>query len=278
MATNFDDIIKEHLNEDTIKVKGTYSVPSKGGKLIIDNRDKVNFKILFDKSPNKGVGNGEVSLYWLFNYGKKKGRAQENRFGDAADLIIDKKNCEVKSYPNHDSMTLGKFKSDYESQEIITYLFAFSNLFVVFGGSSKGSKSFKSLLQFNIKDIKESLDLYNTMYKLFKEHKELEKYKIFKDIKSSMSNLKTTLKKISTTNFNNTEKLAGDIIANFVINKFSNKPGANGYMVNCKIKDPTDIHFHFISFSNFNKNYEILKKSFSVNSGEISIKLLGLFG
>ena len=49
-------------------------------------------------------------------------------------------------------------------------------------------------------------------------------------------------------------------------------------MVNCKKGSPTDVHFHLIATKNFKNDYGTLKKSFSVNSGEIQIKLKGLFG
>ena len=288
MAKSFDVIIEDTLDDTEKKVMGEYKVPSRGGALNIDKKDHASFKKLFTKKPNAGVGNGEVSLYWLFNYGKKNNRAAENRGGDAADLILDKKNCEVKSYPSHDSMTLGKFKSDLKSQEIITYLFAFSNLFVTFGKSTKGSKSFKSLLQFNVTDIADSIVLYNSMFSLFANNKHLysgqTSYPLFVDIKKSMDALKTKIKSVSRSNFTNANKVAGDIVAHFVMTKFGNKPGEGGYMVNCKkgmdkrTITSLDVHFHLIATKNFNNDYETLKKSFSVNSGEIQIKLNGLFG
>ena len=282
MAKSFDVIIENTLDDIEKKVMGEYKVPSRGGALNIHKKDHKSFEKLFTKKPNAGVGNGEVSLYWLFNYGKKKNRAAENRGGDAADLILDKKNCEVKSYPSHDSMTLGKFKSDLKSQEIITYLFAFSNLFVTFGKSTTGSKSFKSLLQFNVTDIADSIVLYNSMFSLFAKNKHLysgqNSYPLFIDIKKSMDDLKIKIKNISRSNFTSVNRMAGDIVAHFVMTKFGNKPGEGGYMVNCKKGSPTDVHFHLIATKNFKNDYGTLKKSFSVNSGEIQIKLKGLFG
>ena len=117
MAT-FEELIKQTVKNK--KPSKKYSVPKKSGDLKIAAADVKSFKDLFTKKPNAGVGNGEVSLFWLFG----KGSGHEG--GGKADLVLNGKNCEVKSYPKHDTMTLGKFKDDKAALELLSYLFSFN--------------------------------------------------------------------------------------------------------------------------------------------------------
>jgi len=74
-----------------------------------------------------------------------------------------------------------------------------------------------------------------------------------------MDALKTKIKSVSRSNFTNANKVAGDIVAHFVMTKFGNKPGEGGYMVNCKkgmdkrTITSLDVHFHLIATKNFIK-------------------------
>mgnify|MGYP003330002876 CR=1 FL=1 len=64
--TSFDKIIDETLQPNERKVFGTYALKPKSFALTIDRRDQKSFIKLFKKAPDKTVGNGEISLYWLF--------------------------------------------------------------------------------------------------------------------------------------------------------------------------------------------------------------------
>ena len=82
-----EDIMKElGINDEKLipKVTGTYRV--KPGILQVHPMDMPTFQALFAAGTNKGVGNGEVSLFWLFNWGRRSNRAKETRGGNDPDL------------------------------------------------------------------------------------------------------------------------------------------------------------------------------------------------
>ena len=154
----YEKLISDTFDGKVPAVKGSYSIPENGGKLTLNSADKEPFDKLFKIKPNAGVGNGEISLYWLFNYAdpaSPANRAEENRGGSAADLKIDGKEVEVKSYPSHSTkITLGKFKDDTESRKLITRVFGVLNLTSAF----EGKKEFVSEVSFNTEDLKKSFE------------------------------------------------------------------------------------------------------------------------
>ena len=87
---SFDGIITNKLSKDEIKVSKKYILPTNSGSFEIARKDQASFLKLFSEIPNKGAGNGEVGLYWLFNYqrGTNSGRCKENRGRDNPDLLI----------------------------------------------------------------------------------------------------------------------------------------------------------------------------------------------
>ena len=279
-GASFESIILSKLTPEELKVSKRYTIPEGGGKFTVARQDKEAFMKLFYEIPDKGVGNGEVAMYWLFNFQnapRNSNRCKENRAGDAADLLIDRIPVEAKSYPKHDQkIALGKFKQDYTSREILSSLFGFFNLFIAFGTGSRKSRGFKSEIGFNIDDIKDALEKYNEIKELLEKNPELTKnFKVFKEIQTSMAGLERTLKTLSKSRLDleDVETVASTIAANLVITKFGNKPGDGGYMVNFLRRDPLDIHFHQISFDTFDNEFRSLRKNFSVGSGELAINM-----
>lgn len=291
---SFDDIIQQTLKNKNIDsvVKGTnYKVPRSSGSLKIDSRDEEAFKALFTKKPDAGVGNGELSLYWLFNYGSGTKERASHQGGGKADLVLDKKACEIKSYPKHDTMTLGKFKDDKQSLELLSYLFSFINLFMEFGTSKTKSKSYKTLLSFKIDDVVMGLAYYDVLYDIFtsptvqkkisklksvgahtaaSQRKVKAKEKEFQTFEKQLKDLKIETN-IKTDKLGDRQKLAAKIVEFFLKNKLNVKPGHGGYMVNCKKGDPLDVHFHLVDTKTMKLSYDDLKTGFGVSSGEIQI-------
>ena len=274
---SFDDIIISKLSKDDLKVSKRYELPTNGGKFEVARKDQSSFLKLFAEIPNKGAGNGEVGLYWLFNYqrGKNSGRCKENRGRDNPDLLIDNINVEVKSYPSHTGkIGLGKTKQDYVNREILSSLFGFHNMFIAFGTGSAKNKSFFSEIGYNIDDIRDSIGKFNEVRELLEKNPDLTKnFKLFKEIQKSMKGLETAIGKISTKklDLSKIDETAADIAANVVIAKTGRKPGDGGYVVNFLKKKPLDIMFHKIAFENFTRDYKDLRKYFGVSSGELAI-------
>ena len=274
---SFDGIITRKLSKDEVKVSKKYTLPTKSGKFEVARKDQASFLKLFSEIPNKGAGNGEVSLYWLFNYqrGTDSERCKENRGRDNPDLTIDSVNVEVKSYPSHTGkIGLGKTKQDYVSREILSALFGFRNMFIAFGTGSQKNKSFFSEIGYNIDDVRDSLIKFNEVHELLEKNPKLIKqFKLFKEIQKSMKGLETAIGKISTKklDLSKVDETAADIAANIVIDKTGRKPGDGGYVVNLLKKNPLDIMFHKVAFENFTRDYKDLRKYFGVSSGELAI-------
>lgn len=282
----FDEVINEILGDK--KPVGKYKVPNKSGTLPLHTNDKDNFnKLAMKTGGNAGVGKGEIALFWLF------GKKASHQGGGKADLVLDGKPCEVKSYPNHDKMTLGKFKSSYTALELITFLFSFNNLFMKFGTSKSGSTNYKSLLTFGTDDLVKSLEYYNVLKIIFtsadveKAIKKISKTTpqatdAFKNIGATCRKFTKQLKALGIYNKTKKEedrqKCAAGIISFLLKVKLTEKPGDKGYMVNCLKNKETDIHFHKVIINKIDASYKTLAKggnkntaAFSVSSGEIQI-------
>jgi hypothetical protein len=279
----FEDLIKQTVKNK--KPSKKYEVPKKSGDFKIAKEDVKSFKELFTKKPNAGVGNGEVSLFWLFG----KGSGHEG--GGKADLVLNGKNCEVKSYPKHDTMTLGKFKDDKAALELLSYLFSFINLFMEFGTSKTGSTAYKTLLSFKVDDVVMGLAYYDVLYDIFTSKKVQDKIAKLKSvgadsaesqrkIKSKKKEFQSFAKQLKTLRISNDvktstdadrKKLAAKIVGFFLTNKLKVKPGNGGYMVNCKKGEATNVHFHLVNVKTMKLSYANLKAGFNVSSGEIQI-------
>jgi hypothetical protein len=250
MDLSFEGIISSSLGP-TPSPKYIYSFPNNGGNIYINEEDKESYLNLFYKSPNKGVGNGEIALYWLFSTGENK--PLENRKSDNADLIINGNNCEIKSYDSHnEKITLGKFKNDKETRFVINMLFSFYNLY-----TNSTHFNFKSEIKFNYDDI---LDCY----KLLLENK--------KDI-ITLDQHVNLIQSYQTLIYNNLtpEDYTYNILKQLIINKFQKKPGDKGYVINCLIKNPMDVYAHKVDFENITKKYDVFSKNVKIESGEIKV-------
>ena len=280
-AKSFDELIDEVLKPNEKKVHGRYSIPSKSFQLTIDRRDQATFKKLFTAAPNKGVGNGEVSLYWLFNGGRNK--AKETRGGNDPDLMINGKAVEVKAYPYHNPISLGRFQDRRAFRAMVNTLFGVANLSAAFeGGTGRGEQTFKGELAFKYKDLVESAEKFLSLKEVVENNsKALDKFKIFKDIMRTVGQFETQLK---ATGFKGRNPKANDIAAalikNVVMESVADKPGDKGYVANLKEKDPLDIYFHYVDFANMATDEKILgsKGTISIGGGTLKINFSRVFG
>ncbi len=298
MADDFDGIIKKVLEENKLDTtvrapKNFYKVPTNGGDLKIHKNDKPGFKVLYPEHAGKAtIGKGEIALYWLFRdpHGTRGTKTTTHLGGGAADLILSGQNCEVKSYPKHDTMTLGKFKDDKASLELLSYLFSFINLFMEFGTSKTGATSYRTLLSFKTDDVVTGLGYYDVLYDIFNTKKIQDKITKLKSfgagtkiaqakVKAKQKDFQTFAKQLKSLGINVTktdkesdrQKLAAKIVGAFLKTKLRKKPGEGGYMVNVLVRDVYDIHFHKVNFSKMVLTYANLKTGFAVGSGEIQI-------
>lgn len=277
---SFDQIIKSKIPTNKRKVFGNYRLQAKSFDLKIDRRDQDTFKKLFKEAPDKTVGNGEISLYWLFNYGSGKSRAQETRGGNEPDLRIDGKAVEVKAYPKHDPISLGRFQDRRIFRSLLNTLFGISNLFAAFeGGTGRGKQTFKGELSFRYPDLVEAAERYIMLRDLLKKNKVLQGFQVFRNFQTTLDKFERLMNTIERTNMDDANEIAVTLMKRLIMVSIGDKPGDRGYVANLKDKDPLDIRFHYVDFKNMTKDKKVLsaKGTFTVNGGVFKSNFSRLF-
>lgn len=279
--SSFDKIIDETLSDAERKVHGRYSLQKKSFKLNIDRKDQSTFKKLFKTAPDKTVGNGEVSLYWLFN--GPGNTAKETRGGNDPDLLINRKAVEVKAYPYHDPISLGRFQDRRIFRAMVNTLFGIANLENAFGGGEgRGQQTFKGELSFKYQDLLSSAESFLNLKEVISgNNKALMQFPIFKQIQKTITSFEGQLKSIGYSERNlNANGIAIALMRHLIEVSVGDKPGDKGYIANLKDKDPLDIYFHYIDFSNMTTDEKVLssKGTFSINGGVFKANFSRLFG
>jgi len=270
-GTTFDKVISEYIDEKAQKASKKYNLPSGSGMIKVAKSDQKTYMDLFYLSgADKTVGNGEISLYWLFNYNnpdKPNSRCKENRGGHAADLVIDGKQCEVKSYPQASGkINLGRFASASKFRLLLSYVFGIESLFVALDPKSK-STSFNSENTFLFKNLLNSMIRVQELNKILEKNSELTNtFPIFKNIKKNIDLLYKELGKGKPTD------QAAALARMLIEFKVGKKPGDGGYLINCHAKKPLDIYCHFVDFDKFqSKSAKNIGKVFAVSSAQVKI-------
>ena len=81
-----------------------------------------------------GVGNGEIALYWLYQYSNSGADVTMGRDGDDPDLFFNGKGVEVKAYDKHTGLLgLGRFGADKENLRLLGMIFGLNALVKVLG-------------------------------------------------------------------------------------------------------------------------------------------------
>lgn len=246
---NFGSIITNFTDKNPSK---TYNLPTSSSVLNIEEEDEETFKGFFNFSHNKGIGNGELSMYWLFSP-----NSQTNHGGHNADLIIHGHKCEVKSYPDHFAkVPLGKWKSDRKSRYTVNSLFAYSNII-------SNPSEFSSETTFNIEHIKQSYEILLDTSKTLSSHQDIPYIdKIYN----------RSLEILSHVTGSSSDELAKNLVVQILETKFTKKPGDLGYVINLIPTDPLNIYIHNLDLKKLhNLSYDDLKDNFDVLSNEIRV-------
>ena len=248
----FHDLIEKGLNGVVPPVKGDYkNIFTKSQNLTTiwsgNSEDLKIFKELFSVKPRSGYGNGEVSLFWLFNY-KDPTKARTNpratigskQPGVEADLTIDGKNVEVKSYTGSKNslIKLGMWTGvdNGDVQKMLETLFAVDKLI--------NKSEAASVRAFDFNDIKRAADNLCIVRQSFaeldpKDREKMGKFSFFKEISSSIKDFDEDLKKKNLREcFTQKGRRVGGVVIAASLMKylitefFKRKPGPNGYVVN----------------------------------------------
>ena len=154
-SESYDAVIRRHLglnNDQPIpKSKNKYPFPGSGGatfNIQVKSDDLKYWKDFWELTPpkegeteggTKGVGNGEISLYWLYQHSESGIDVKDTRGADNPDLTFDGLGVEVKAYPKHSGKHgLGRFGQDTEQLKMLGVIFGINALSKQFEGKPEG--------------------------------------------------------------------------------------------------------------------------------------------
>ena len=232
---NHDDVIKKALNVEEIpQVQGNYKL---GESTSLNSEDTKIFEKLYpiappkkgqsiDSAGSKGSGNGEIAVYWLFAH--QPGHTAEDKRGRGnPDLLVDGVGVEIKALDGFKKIAIGRIGSYTESLKDLNVVMGIDALSIEFQSSGKKQtppNAFNATVEDIIQACKHSLDVYNN-----DELREVGKVFNIDFISSMYDRLDKLIEKYSP---KSPEEFAADILKGFIIQKFSEKPGIPGYIIN----------------------------------------------
>ena len=196
-----------------------------------------------------GVGNGEISLYWLYNYSNSGVDVTMGRDGDDPDLFFNGKGVEVKAYDKHTGLLgLGRFGADKENLRLLGMIFGLNNLVKVLGKD----EVVKTVNPTNFKGT----DLIPAMENVIKlKNTDLgdlaATYPLFATIKNNIDSLVGSLG-----DFTTAEEGAINMAHQLVSSKLERKPGPGGFLAS--LKESGDVRFFAIDLEKLKANDEFL--------------------
>jgi hypothetical protein len=236
---NHDDVIKKALNVEEIpQVQGSYKL---GEPISLNSEDAKVFEKLYpitppkkgqniDSAGSKGSGNGEIAVYWLFAH--QPGHTAEDKRGRGnPDLIVDGIGVEIKALDGSKKIAIGRIGSYTESLKDLNVVMGIDALSKEFQSSGKKQtppNAFNATIEDIIQACKHSLEIYNN-----DELREIGKVFNIDFISSMYDRLDKLIEKYSP---KSPEEFAADILKGFIIQKFLEKPGVPGYIINVSPK------------------------------------------
>ena len=268
-TTEYDELIKNTLDVDSIpRSKNTYKYPGKGGGTFTEQVKPDDLEIwqkLWTARPEKktekgvetaGVGKGELSLYWLYNYSNSKVDVDEGRAGDDPDLFFNGNGVEVKAYSSHNKkLSIGRYGADKENLRLLGIIFGISTLARVFGG--EGTDKTINPTNFKGTDLEDAFKSVAAFSEIDLDQLS-EVYPIFNQIKTNLDFLKDKLE------FNNAKEGALAMGRKFLKDKLNRKPGDGNHLVN--IMKSGSMKFWLVDFSTMDSDDDILEKMSSSQS------------
>jgi len=268
-TTEYDELIKRTLKVDTIpRSKNTYKYPGKGGGTFTEQVKPDDLDIwqkLWEAKPEKktekgvataGVGKGELSLYWLYNYSNSKVDVGEGRANDDPDLFFNGNGVEVKAYSSHNAkLSIGRYGADKENLRLLGTIFGISTLARVFGGEGTDKTinptNFKGI---DLENAFESVSAFGNI-----DLDELSQlYPIFKQIKDNLDFVGSKLE------YNTAKEGTLAMGRKFLKDKLNRKPGDGNHLVN--LMKSGSMKFWLVSFNALDNDEDILKKMSSSQS------------
>jgi len=248
----------------------------------VDPLDKEIFDKLYPISPpkvgkeigsegSKGVGNGEIALYWLYQF-SESAKVEEGRSGDDPDLFFDGDGVEVKAWDKHNGMHgLGRFGADKENLQLLSIIFGFNALATVFGQNE--TPKTVNPTNFTGPQLADAMEKVKEFKGLINQNEDLSStYSVFKSIKDNTDKLYNTL---SLSNDESSEVMAIKMANQLLQPKLERKPGDGNHLAN--VKSDGSIKFFNIEFSKLKDSTDLLN-DFAVRQSAIALNFDKIWG
>jgi len=180
---------------------------------------------------SKGSGDGEISLYWLYQHSNTID-VKGTQGSDNPDLRFGGLGVEVKAFTKHGGKHgLGRFGQDREQLKLLGVIFGINTLTTLFkgipDGKSRAPKDVNPLTWDgnNLKDAMEEVLKFKNVD--IDQLADIPGYDVFKDIKQNLDFLDKKLGDYSTA-----EEGARAMALEFIKPKVARKPGDGGFLVN----------------------------------------------
>lgn len=250
---SFHKLIKKtlgNLRENSPSMTADRYKPSLRFKSLSNKNDIKNFKKLYNVKPKAVYGNGEVALFWLWNYHESNLNDKDEpdniichagASGNEPDLKYNRTNIEIKSYPagaSRDIKTnIGRFQGKEDFVYLVNQIFSIRN--ALMGGISEDGKPARSVatLLFGYKELAEAAEqfciLRSALHKMEKEgdlptvFKGMKKTTDAWDAKANAQGLRSCTKDRA-----GGHHIASELIRYGIKEIMGDKPGNKGYMLN----------------------------------------------
>ncbi len=293
----FDETIQFHLEKNGLwkgfmpRPKGSYKFKGQYGGTFdekVVSQDLEIYRLLYNVTPpkkgkelgtaeTKGMGNGEVALYWLYQH-SGVATVTATHGSDNPDLEFNGVGCEVKAYDKYEGKHgLGRFGQDTRELKLLGMIFGINALLTAFKPKGEGKR-------WAPKDINPlswaGQDLLDAFYVVDRFRTQLdastltqlaENYDIFKDIQENMAWLDENLER----GWKTPEEGAKKMAVAFVKPKFKRKPADGGYVIN--VMEDGNIRFWNIDFKRIVELDEPIQY-IGTSQGSMNIDYQGVFG
>jgi len=279
-----EDIYNEVIRK-TLGLKEGEEIPTPRGKYTLKNgtfmeqvssEDKSTFDKLYNVAPpkkgeeegeTKGVGNGEIALYWLYQFSGND--VKIGRSGDDPDLFINGKGVEVKAYKSHTGkIGLGRFGTDRDNLQLLSIIFGIKALSEVLGSKEKGPAI--NPTNFKGTDLIPAFEQLLELERIPDLERLASQYNVFATIKQNIDTVNTELK-----NPTDAKEGARAMASKMVKSKLSRKPGNENYLAN--VLPNGNIKFFQIDFNKLD-NDENLLDNFAAKQSAIYLDFGKIFG
>jgi hypothetical protein len=260
----YDSTIRKALNlkdgESIPQSKGNYKLEGSTFEFSVSSQDKSTFDKLFNVAPpkkgesegeTKGVGNGEVALYWLYKFSNSNIKVTVGRSGDDPDLFFNGNiGVEVKAYSRHTGkIGLGRYGADRENINLLSVAFGIKALSEVLGSKKEGPSI--NPTNFKGSDLISAFEQVIELEKIPDLDRLSTQYNVFDTIKKNIDTLNKALKTPT-----DAKEAALSMAYKMVESKLDRKPGNGGYLAN--VLKNGSIKFFKIDLNKLETNEDLL--------------------